>query len=191
MKYFSIRCSAGICLFLSAAALTRAEVSVPMNVITEPNVMTDRMGGVDVPAAEVLKEMHGGQYVLRAAGGKLTKLPVEKVVLPHSDDFGPQGSQVDLGPGSVVYVLQTYILCKSIDGGRTWTSKPVEQPNGVNLGGRWKVLRDGTFISVGLTDGKDEHGPAIVWVSHDEGQSWTKRAEIPIEMSLASGEPLQ
>ena len=190
MKYFLIRCSAGICLFVSAAALTRAEVSVPMNVITEPNVMTDRMGGVDVPAAEVLKKMHGGQYVLRAAGGKLTKLPVEKVVLPHSDDMSPQGAQVDLGPDGVVYVRESHILCKSIDGGRTWTSQPVvEQPEGINLGGRWKVLRDGTFISVGLTNGKDEHGPAIVWASHDEGQSWTKRAEIPIEMNLASGEP--
>jgi hypothetical protein len=41
-----------------------------MKVITDPNVKTDRLGGVDVPVAEVLKQMHQGQYITPYARGE-------------------------------------------------------------------------------------------------------------------------
>ena len=149
-KYSLILKAAAVCLMLSVAGLTPAERSIPimpMKVITEPNVKTDRLGGVDVPSAEVLKKMHGGQYILRAARGKLTEVPVQKVLLPHDDGINPQSTQVDLGPDGTVYVRQSHILCKSTDGGRTWTSAPINVSQG-DPGWRWKVLHDGTFISV-------------------------------------------
>ena len=43
-----------------------------MRVIVEPKLHTSRLGGVDVPSTEVLKQMHDCQYILRAAGGKGT-----------------------------------------------------------------------------------------------------------------------
>ena len=93
-----------------------------MQVIVEPKLCTNRLGGVDVPSAEVLKRMHDSQYILHAAGGNLTHVPVEKTLLPHSDDMSPQGTHVDVGPDGAAYVKQSQVLCKSTDEGRTWTS---------------------------------------------------------------------
>ena len=88
-----------------------------MQVIVKPKLQTSRLGGVDVPSAEVLKQMHDSQYILHAAGGKLTRVPVEKALLPHSNDMSPQGTHVDVRPDGTVYVQQSQILCKSTDGG--------------------------------------------------------------------------
>ena len=159
-----------------------------MQVIVKPKLHTNRLGGVDVPSAEVLKQMHDSQYILHAAGGKLTRVPVEKTLLPHSDDMSPQGTHVDVGPDSTVYVKQSQILCKSTDGGRTWTSRSLTDMKDAP-GGHWRVLRDGTFIGVNCSTGPDARDPAVVWVSQDEGITWTKRAEIPVEMNLPDGRP--
>ena len=159
-----------------------------MQVIVKPKLRTSRLGGVDVPSAEVLKQMHDSQYILHAAGGKLTRVPVEKTLLPHSDDMSPQGTHVDVGPDGTVYVKQSQVLCKSTDGGRTWTSRSLidmkEAP-----GGHWRVLRDGTFIGVNCSTGPEARDLAVVWSSQDEGITWTKRAEIPVEMNLPDGRP--
>ena len=77
------------------------------------------------PSAKVLKQMHDSQYILHAAGRKLSHVPVEKTLLPHSDDMSPQGTHVDVGPDGTVYVKQSQILCKSTDEGRTWTARPL------------------------------------------------------------------
>ena len=159
-----------------------------MQVIVKPKLHTNRLGGVDVPSAEVLKQMHDSQYILHAAGGKLTRVPVEKTLLPHSDDMSPQGTHVDVGPDGTVYVKQSQILCKSTDGGRTWTSRSLTDMKDAP-GGHWRVLRDGTFIGVNCSTGPDARDPAVVWVSQDEGITWTKRAEIPVEMNLPDGRP--
>jgi hypothetical protein len=37
--------------------------------------------------------MHESQYILRARGGTLTKMPVEKVLLPHDREANPQAIQ--------------------------------------------------------------------------------------------------
>ncbi len=159
-----------------------------MQVIIKPKLHTSRLGGVDVPSAEVLKQMHDSQYILHAIGGKLTQIPVEKTLLPHSDDMSPQGAHVDVGPDGTVYVKQSQVLCKSTDGGRTWTSQSLIGMKKVP-GGHWRVLRDGTFIGINCSTGADAHEPATVWVSQDEGITWAKRAEIPVEMELTDGRP--
>ena len=159
-----------------------------MQIIVEPKLRTSRLGGVDVPSVDVLKQMHDDQYILHAAGGKLTRVPVEKTLLPHSDDMSPQGTHVDVGPDGTVYVKQSQVLCKSTDGGRTWTSRSLVGMADVP-GGHWRVLRDGTFIGVDCSTGPDARDPAVVWVSQDEGITWTKRAEIPVEMNLPDGRP--
>ena len=159
-----------------------------MQVIVEPKLRTSRLGGVDVLSAEVLKQMHDSQYIWHAAGGKLTRVPVEKTLLPHSDDMSPQGTHVDVGPDSTVYVKQSQILCKSTDGGRTWTSRSLTGMEDLP-GGHWRVLRDGTFIGVNCSTGPEARDPAVVWISQDEGITWTKRAEIPVEMNLPDDRP--
>ena len=173
-------------LLLPAAGPSQAELlKGKMKLITETSVQTARLGGVDVPPADVLVKMHKNQYILRAAGGKLTKVPVERNLLPHSDGMSPQSTQVDLGPEGVVYVRQSEKLCKSTDGGRTWTVLPFAAPPGFSMDdtGRWKVLRDGTFICVAMKN-HDAKGPAVVWTSRDEGQTWKKRSEIELDMKL-------
>ena len=60
-----------------------------VQIIVKPGLRTNRLGGVDIPSAEVLKKMHDSQYILHAAAGKLTCVPAEKVLLPHSDDMSP------------------------------------------------------------------------------------------------------
>lgn len=49
---------------------------------------------------------------------------------------------------------------------------------------RWKVLRDGTFVCVAAKMGPDQRAPAVVLTSRDEGRTWKKQAEIPVEMKL-------
>ena len=51
-----------------------------MQVIVKPKLHTSRLGGVDIPSAEVLKQMHDSQYILHAADGKLARVPVEKTL---------------------------------------------------------------------------------------------------------------
>ena len=157
-----------------------------MPLILKPTVKTADMGGVPVPSAEALKEMHDEKYVLRASGGRLTKMPVTKTLLPHCPKIGVQGVQVDLGPGGTVYSRQFTTLCTSTDGGRTWSSRPIQPAPGWTIQemGRWKVLRDGTFICVAVKMGADERAPAVVLTSADEGRTWKKRAEIPLKMKL-------
>ena len=175
---------------LLTLSMATAEAAEPSRLIVDPNVLTDRMGGVEVPPVGVLTAMHQSAYILRAAGGRLSRVPVARTRLPHSDGMNPQAVQVDLGPAGEIYVRQTEVFCKSIDGGRTWTARRIALPPDVELGFRWKVLRDGTFISVGCQVGNAVDPPAVVWASTDEGVTWTRRAEIPInDLPLPSGRP--
>ena len=159
-----------------------------MKLIIAPGRRTDRLGGTGIPDIDTLQQMHASQYILHAAGGQLTRVDVEKSLLPHSNNTSPQAVTVDRGAGDLVYVQQPECLCKSTDGGRTWTSRPIDRfEDGPGFG--WKVLADGTFISVNCTTGVGARGSAIVWASADEDLTWNERAEIPVEMPLPNGEP--
>ena len=156
-----------------------------MELITAPDRRTDRLGGTGIPDIDALQKMHASQYILHAAGGRLGRVDVEKTLLPHSNNTSPQAVTVDRGAGDLVYVQQPECLCRSTDGGRTWTSRPIEHGRGFG----WKVLADSTFISVDCATGVGARGPATVWASADEGRTWIKRAEIPVDMPLPNGEP--
>ena len=105
----------------------------------------------------------------------------------------PQGgTSVDLGPDGNVYVRQAKKLCISNDGGLTWSAREVNAPSGYEMHqtGRWKVLSDGSFVSVAVVTGKDERAPAQVWSSQDEGQSWNRVAQIDLDLKMpGSGAP--
>ena len=174
---------------LMVFALGRPVVSQQVSqLIVAPNVETARMGGVDVPGARALREMQRSPDILHAVNVVLYRVPVSRVRLPHSDGMNPQAVQVDTGPDGEIYVRQSEVFCKSVDGGLTWTARRITVPAGGNLGFRWKVLRDGTFISVGCETGSVVESPAVVWASRDEGLTWTRRAEIPIsDLPLRTG----
>lgn len=158
-----------------------------MEVITDPTVMTRELGGVPPPSKEALEAMHRSDYVLRAKAGKLTRVPVEKVLLPHAEPMTPQGgTSVDLGPDGTVYVRQANKLCSSADGGLTWSEREVNAPAGfeIHQTGRWKVLSDGSFLCVAVATGKDERAPAEVWASEDKGQSWNRTARIDLDLKM-------
>lgn len=168
----------------SSTGPTGSEADPPlMEVITDPTVMTRELGGVPPPSKEALETMHRSDYVLHAKAGKLTQVPVKKVLLPHAEPMTPQGgTSVDLGLDGTVYVRQANKLCTSTDGGLTWSEREVNAPSGfeIHQTGRWKVLSDGSFLCVAVATGKDERAPAEVWTSQDQGQSWERTAQIAL-----------
>ena len=147
-----------------------------MEVQERPFLDTRALGGVALPSRDEFLAMHEGSYVLRASGGKLTRVPVEKNNLPLDPKFHPQGGDVYMVSDDLIYVKQATLLCKSTDGGRTWTAQSIDETDS-----HWHVLSDGTFISISMASGEAK-GPAEVFHSHDEGQTWEKIAEIPIEV---------
>ncbi len=178
---------------VSCSSSGSGEPMPPMKVITEPTVMTQQLGGVPPPSKEVLETMRRSQYILHARAGQLTQIPVTKVLLPHDQPMSPQGgTSVDLGPDGAVYVRQVKKLSKSTDGGLTWSAREVNGPSGYEIQqtGRWKVLRDGTFVCVSVVTGADVRAPAEVWASQDEGQSWKRIAQIDLDLKMpGSGQP--
>ena len=65
-----------------------------MPLMVEPSLKTDRLGGVDVPSADTLKTMHHSSYIFHAHAGKLSEVPVEKVLLPPDRETNPQAIQL-------------------------------------------------------------------------------------------------
>ena len=147
---------------------------------------TGVMGGVPVPSKEELAAMQKGQYILRARGGKLTRVPVEKNLLPHDPQGHVQILSTAVAPDGTVYVNQNTMVCKSTDGGRTWTSYS-RQGAGLNadsMTGSFQVLSDGAFLAVRCASGGGGTDPAAVWSSHDEGRTWertTAQLKVPEE----------
>lgn len=138
-----------------------------------PTVQTDRLGGVDVPTAEVLKKMHAGQYILHGHDGKLTKVPAVKVLLPHDPDAHPQAIQVVQGAEDTVYANLASIICKSTDGGRNWMSHK-KGPGGTGI---FEVLDDGSFVLIG-SEGEGSETRVVFRKSRDEGRTWQALSEI-------------
>jgi len=91
-----------------------------------------------------------------------------------------------MGADGAVYVNQESIMCKSTDGGRTWTSYERDWPGGEDSG-PFSVLSDATFITV--TGGGENSDPLAVWASSDEGRTWQQisQIEIPAEYMTRYG----
>jgi hypothetical protein len=132
------------------------------------------LGGVPHPSSSVLRKMHQSKYILHAQDGKLNKFPVEKSILPHDPKAHPQAVDAMVDPDGIVYVPLASIICKSSDGGKTWTSRP-KHPSIINA--KLQILPDGTMIAYSGGEKVDE--PIIVSASSDRGSTWVKRSEIP------------
>ena len=137
---------------------------------------TKLMGGVAHPSVGDLKTMSKEPYILHARGGKLSKVPAEKIILPHDPKGHVQTISVVRAPDGSIYASQMNIMCKSTDGGRTWSSH--EWPlAGDSL---WQILSDGTFISVGGGAWGKTSDPLPVRVSKDEGRTWQQISEFKL-----------
>ena len=165
-------CAMALLMTIGTVTTTRADKEIQMPPPTA-KLKTHRLGGVDVPSAGVLKAMHKGQYILHARAGKLSKVRVEKVLLPHDRDTSPQAIHLAKAPDGTVYAGLAAIMCKTTDEGKTWTS--YDRERGIGL---FEVLKDGTFVGLG-TEGTHPHSYVIVKSSSDEGRTWKKIATIP------------
>ena len=151
------------------------------------------LGGVEASGVE-LAAMQKGSYLLHARDGKLRKVPAQKYRLPHDPKGHIQIVHTALTGDGVVYVNQASIMCKSTDGGKTWTSYP-RQWGEAGGWGPFRILRDGTFITVWTGEGgKGPSALAKVMVSSDEGRTWKERArfrvEVPDLVFIGAGMPI-
>ena len=132
---------------------------------------TGILGGVaDLTEAD-LKAMQQGQYILHARRGELEKVPADKVLLPRDPQGHPQAVNVATGPDGAIYVNQRTILCKSVDGGQTWSAWPRQADIGAI-----QILSNGTLIS---GSGGDQ-APIVFWASRDGGHVWEKVSAIEL-----------
>jgi photosystem II stability/assembly factor-like uncharacterized protein len=100
---------------------------------------------------------------------------VEKILLPHDQPTNPQNANLFKGPDAAIYANIGNIICKSGDGGRTWTSHKKAPKNRAPF---IEVLKDGTFIAL-ASEGDHPKTRAIFRSSKDEGRTWRKISEIP------------
>ena len=140
------------------------------------------LGGVE-PSGEQLAAMQKGNYLLHARDGKLTRVSAQKSRLPHDPKGHTQITYTAQDPRdrNTVYVNQVSIICKTTDGGKTWTSYPREmgraEPNGdIDTTAHIQILSDGTFIS--LWGSYWGGGTVQVMASSDEGRTWKKISEF-------------
>ena len=147
------------------------------------------LGGVPEPSPEELAAMQRGPYLLHARGGKLSRVPAEKTLLPRDPNANVQRIHAAMGADGTVYFSHGSTLSKSTDGGKTWSSHELTLEASQNCS--FRVLSDGTFIgAASLTAVRDFDGlsdrpegdvdPAVVWVwaSGDEGRTWEKLSEV-------------
>ena len=145
------------------------------------------LGGVEEPTGDELAKMQEEDYVLHARGGALSKISVEKSVLPH-DPFGhTQTIELAQGPDGAIYANLTTVMCKSTDGGRTWQAhdtadrdwivKTGQEPHTTGAAGSVAVLEDDRFIGIRAV-GEDEHQKLVVFASDDQWRTRQPMVEI-------------
>ncbi len=135
---------------------------------------TQDMGGVTV-TEEQLRAMQEGDYILHACGGKLQKVPVEKVRLPRDPLGNVQRVCMVKAPDGTIYAAQHVYLHKSTDGGRTWEHLQ-RDPSPL---GAWRLQFDqeGTMLNVCLRD--PELDPKVL-ASRNEGLTWEPRGRVEV-----------
>ena len=157
--------------FWSTTGQTAERLTIPHQ--PQP-VGTERMGGVDIPDVETLRQMHDSRYVLRAWDGKLQKRIVEKNRLP-ADPGNVQHIWMVKSTTSAIYVCRQKHIFKSNDGGRSWTAHPSGDGK---LSTKFAILDSGDFV--GITGGGASQDPLSIMQSTDEGQSWKKLTTVQI-----------
>ena len=133
--------------------------------------------------------MQKGPYLLHARGGKLSRVPAEKTLLPRDPNANIQRVHAAMGADGTIYFSHGSTLSKSTDGGVTWSSHELTLEASQNCS--FRVLSDGTFIGAasltavrdfdGLSDkptGDVDLTEVWVWASGDEGRTWEKLSEV-------------
>ena len=131
----------------------------------QPDLKTERLGGVDVPAAQQLRQMHESSFILHAGQGQLREVSAEKVLLPPERETSPQAIDLVKAPDGTLYSTHAHIICKSSDGGRSWSAH-----DKADRFGPFAVLPDGIFI--GLSSQGQDPAQVICCRSVDEGRSF-------------------
>ena len=192
MKTLKALMTVAVAVELIGILTARADEAETKQEFIEAKQQTELLGGVAHPSREDLLTMRKGSYILRARGGKLTKVPAEKNKLPHDPKARVQDVSVVRAANGSIYVKQRTIMCKSTDGGRTWSSYKLpgeEESSQLSLtvygwpGGEyhlWQILSDGTFISVGGGAWGKRSDPLPVRVSKDQGRSWQEISDIKL-----------
>ena len=136
---------------------------------------TYNLGGVPEPSLEELASMQNGSYILHAKEGKLNKVPVEKMLLPHDPKGHPQAIRAVMGPDNTVYFSQHTLLSKSTDAGLTWKTNELT-PEALQISS-FQILSDGTFVGVHSGD-SEKPDRIVVQRSCDEGETWENLSEV-------------
>ena len=136
---------------------------------------TYNLGSVLEPSGRELAAMQKGPYVLHAKDDKLTKVPAEKALLPRDPKGFSQAIDIALAPDGTIFVNQQTLMCKSTDGGRTWSSYESSFGGGPNSS--FEVLGDGTFVAA-KAGGPQNPSQVNVFTSRDQGRTWEKISEI-------------
>jgi photosystem II stability/assembly factor-like uncharacterized protein len=150
-------------------------------VLLEAVPKTDRLGGVDIPSAERLLQMHQSSFILHAWEGTLTEIPVRKTRLPQDPEANPQSIQMVKASDGTIYANLATIICKSTDNGERWTSHSKG-----GFSGHFEVLRDGTFVGM-TSEGEHPDTRVVTFSSSDEGRTWERISEIENPPGFRSG----
>ena len=163
---------------LSCPAPADKEPIGPQYVWEAVTMDTRVLGGVEVTPQD-MEAVDKGSHILHGRNGKLSKVQVEKSQLP--DETPPDFVEIrtTIAVDGNIYVNATHGICKSMDGGRTWTLLPRGSgPADEVMIGTFQILRDGTFLCVQKNMEGDKKGPVGVWASGDEGRTWQLRSQI-------------
>ena len=138
---------------------------------------TDSMGGVTV-TEEQLHAMQQGDYILHARGGKLEKIPVEKIRLPRDPLGHVQRVCMAQAPDGTIYAAEHVYLHKSTDGGRTWEHLH-RDPTTLHA---WRLQFDqeGAMINVCPREQDYVDLDPKVLASRDEGRRWELRGRVKV-----------
>jgi len=163
---------------LSMICATAAADENPDPLLESPaGFRTDRLGDADVPSKHKLAEMQNGAYILRARNGNVTRVAAQKALLPRDPKGHPQGGLLYKAGDDRLYAKLATSMFKSVDGGRIW--KPI--PLNASINDKMQVLSDGTFVRITFEMEKAK-SPAVVYRSANEGRTWNRISEIPIDV---------
>ena len=144
-------------------------------VYAEPGWSTIAMGGVAV-TSEQLCQMQAGDYILHAKAGRLNKVSVQKITLPHDPCGHVQRLALFVGPDNTIYAAQCSVLSWSRDGGRTWSHLRRDASGPDPPDNHFMTMRavpDGTWIQ-----GRSRPGAIAFFVSDDQGRTWREISRI-------------
>lgn len=169
---------------MATSALSQQEKVPGWSAVKKVIEDTGVVGGVnptfdDLVAMQKVPKDPGQNYILHCHDGKLTKVPADKTRLPDKPQFDMVEKRIATAPDGTIYFNASTKICKSTDGGRTWTAHPRGTgPDGEEMNGYLEILDDGAFLCIRRKSEGARTDPIPVWTSSDEGRSWKILSKI-------------